>query len=184
MRRLGLGFTNPDRTGGVLDVCLCLGWGGVGGVGGELTWGMDQGLEGWCRWGVDRRCGPGSGGMGLYLCEMWVWIICVDDRSRYLCIVLSGYLSSVQSCCTLWISAFWHVFVYSRYRKSIPVYVMFSDLYLSRHQPLLWGAALAIQRVRMTGLHKNGKSGRHCWGREVSRHFHNSLYPLWQIHRL
>ena len=29
MRRLGLGFTNPVRTGGVLDVCLCLGCGGV-----------------------------------------------------------------------------------------------------------------------------------------------------------
>ena len=25
MRRLGLGFTNPVRIGGVLDVCLCLG---------------------------------------------------------------------------------------------------------------------------------------------------------------
>ena len=28
---LGLGFTNPVGTGGVLDVCLCLGCGGVGG---------------------------------------------------------------------------------------------------------------------------------------------------------
>ena len=34
MRRLGLGFTNYVRTGGVLDVCLSLGCGGVGGVGG------------------------------------------------------------------------------------------------------------------------------------------------------
>ena len=25
MRGLGLGFTNPVRTGGLLDVCLCLG---------------------------------------------------------------------------------------------------------------------------------------------------------------
>ena len=31
MRRLGLGFTNPVGTGGVLDVCLCFGCGGVGG---------------------------------------------------------------------------------------------------------------------------------------------------------
>ena len=31
---LCLGFTNPVRTGGVLDVCLCLGCGGVGGVDG------------------------------------------------------------------------------------------------------------------------------------------------------
>ena len=35
IRGLGLGFTNPVRTGGVLDVCLCLDCGGVGGVGGE-----------------------------------------------------------------------------------------------------------------------------------------------------
>ena len=31
MRELGLGFTNPVGTGGVLDVCLCFGCGGVGG---------------------------------------------------------------------------------------------------------------------------------------------------------
>ena len=43
MRGLGLGFTNPVGTGGVLDVCLCFGCGGVGGVGD-----LDQGLEGWC----------------------------------------------------------------------------------------------------------------------------------------
>ena len=37
MRGLGLGFTNPEGTGGVLDVCF-----GCGGVGG-----LDQGLEGY-----------------------------------------------------------------------------------------------------------------------------------------
>ena len=47
MRGLGLGFTNPIRTGGMLDVCLCLSCGGVGGVGGELVGGLDHGLEGW-----------------------------------------------------------------------------------------------------------------------------------------
>ena len=40
MRGLSLGFTNPVGTGGVLDVRLCFGCGGVGG--------LDQGLEGWC----------------------------------------------------------------------------------------------------------------------------------------
>ena len=35
MRGLCLGLTNPVGTGGVLDVCLCLGCGGVSGVGGE-----------------------------------------------------------------------------------------------------------------------------------------------------
>ena len=37
MRGLGLG------TGGVLDVCLCF---GCGGVGGEWVGGLDQGMEG------------------------------------------------------------------------------------------------------------------------------------------
>ena len=66
MRGLGLGFTNPSETGGVLDVF---------------------GLR-WC----------------------YVWILCVSGRSRYLYIVLGGYLCisdahSVQSCCTVSISA-------------------------------------------------------------------------------
>ena len=72
---LGLGFTNPLGTGGVLDMCLCFGCGGVGGVGGEWAWTM-----------------VGSGGVVLCLYEVLFWIICVDGRSRYLCIVLGGYL--------------------------------------------------------------------------------------------
>ena len=56
---------------GVLDVCLCFGCGGVGDVDGEWVGGLDQGLDGW-------------GGVVLCLCEVWVWIICVDGRSRYL----------------------------------------------------------------------------------------------------
>ena len=39
--------------------------------------GFDQGLE---------------GGVVLCMCELWVWILCVDGRSRYLCNVLGGYL--------------------------------------------------------------------------------------------
>ena len=44
---LGLGFTNPVGTEGMLDVCLCLGCGGVSGVSGR----------------VGRGIGPGSGGV-------------------------------------------------------------------------------------------------------------------------
>ena len=44
MRGLGLGFTNPVGTEGVLDVCLCL---GCSGGGGEVGRGLDQGLEAW-----------------------------------------------------------------------------------------------------------------------------------------
>ena len=43
MGGLGLGFTNPEGTGGVSDVCL-----GCGGVGREWVGGLHQGLEGWC----------------------------------------------------------------------------------------------------------------------------------------
>ena len=46
MRELGLGFTNPVGTERVLDVWLCFGCGGVGGVGREWLGGLDQGLEG------------------------------------------------------------------------------------------------------------------------------------------
>ena len=64
MRGLGLGFTNHVGTGGMLNVCLCFGYGGVGGVGGEWVRGLDQDLERWggvmsvvsldslCRWQV------------------------------------------------------------------------------------------------------------------------------------
>ena len=44
MRELGLGFTNTVGTGGVLDMCLCF---GCGGVGGEWVRGLDQGRERW-----------------------------------------------------------------------------------------------------------------------------------------
>ena len=43
--------------------------------------------------GVGRGLRPGSGEVGwCYVCEVRVWILCVDGRSRYLCIVLGGYL--------------------------------------------------------------------------------------------
>ena len=44
MRGLGLDFTNPVGTEGVLNVCLCF---GCGGVDGEWVGGLDRGLEGW-----------------------------------------------------------------------------------------------------------------------------------------
>ena len=35
-----------------------------------------------CRWGVGRGLGQGSGAVGW----CYVWILCVDGRSRYLCL--------------------------------------------------------------------------------------------------
>ena len=47
MRGLGLGFTNPVGTGGMLDVCLCFGCGDVGGIVGRGL-GPGSGWVGWC----------------------------------------------------------------------------------------------------------------------------------------
>ena len=44
---MGLSFPNLVGTGGVLDVCLCLGYGGVGGVAVEWVGGLDHGMKGW-----------------------------------------------------------------------------------------------------------------------------------------
>ena len=52
--RIGLGFTNPVGTGGVLDMCLCC---GCGGVGGEWVGGLDKGRDRWCY--VCVRCESG-----------------------------------------------------------------------------------------------------------------------------
>ena len=51
MRGLGLGFTNPVGTGGVLHVCVF--W---------MRW------CGWCRWGVGMGLGPGSEVGWCYVC--------------------------------------------------------------------------------------------------------------------
>ena len=96
-------------------VCVWLG-GGVGGIGGEWVTGLGLGFTNsvgyvfwlwWCEWCWGRVGGRlGSGMVGCcYVC-----ILCVDGRSRYLYIVLGGFLRilgahSVQSWCTLSISA-------------------------------------------------------------------------------
>ena len=72
--------------GGVSNMCMCLARGGVGG--------LDQGLGGW------------GGVKSVFVVSL---DSCVDGRSSYLYIVLSGYLRilgtpSVLSCCTLSIS--------------------------------------------------------------------------------
>ena len=57
-RREWIGFglyqSYQNRGGGVLDVYLCL---GCGGVGGEWVGGLDHGLERWCY--VCVSCGSG-----------------------------------------------------------------------------------------------------------------------------
>ena len=46
-----MGFTNIVGTGGVLELCLCLGCGNVGGVGGVGAWTRSW-EGGWCYFGV------------------------------------------------------------------------------------------------------------------------------------
>ena len=103
-------------------------------------------------------------------------------RSRYLYIVICGYLRilgapSVQSCCTLWISASYSVFVYGSYRKSRLVCGWLSDLDLSRHHPILCGAVPAIQRGPHVRFAQNGKSGPHCGGQEDLTQFAKQCLP-------
>ena len=56
MSGLALDFTNPVGTRGLLDVCMCL---GCGCVGGEWVGGLEQGLD---------------GGVVLYLCEFGFFV--------------------------------------------------------------------------------------------------------------
>ena len=91
LRGLRLDFTDPVVTG-ECETCVNLSYGGVGG-------------SGWLA--CTMVC---DGGVVLCLCVLSVWIHCVYGRSRYLYIVLVGSLRilvarSVQSCCTLSISA-------------------------------------------------------------------------------
>ena len=69
----------------------------------------------WCRWGVGRCLDNGLEGWCYVCVSCESGFFCVDDKSRYLHIVLGGYLRflvspSVQSCCTISISASYHVF--------------------------------------------------------------------------
>ena len=70
MKGLGIGFTNPVATGGMLGLCLCLGCGGVGG-----------------KW-VEACTRVWRGGVVLCMCKLSVRIICVYGRSRCLYIVI------------------------------------------------------------------------------------------------
>ena len=119
----------------------------------------------------------------LCLCELPFRIICVDSRSRYLYIVLGGYLRnlgahSVQSSCTLWIYASYSVFVYGIYSKSRIVCVFVGPGVVSTSPTFM----------RSSASHPAGPDGRLTQKREnrapIARggrfrhNFHSSLYPL------
>ena len=90
---IGISFSNPVGTWRVWDVCLCLGCGGVGG--GWRVSGLVHGIGEWC-------CAMSVCVVSLeYLCR-WHVQISVYCAHGYLHILGAP---SVQSCCTLCISA-------------------------------------------------------------------------------
>ena len=77
----------------------------------------------------------------LCLCEVRVWIICVNGKSRYLCIVLDTCASEVHPVFNPvapygYLLPNMYLFI-AAIKKSRLVCVMLSDLDLSRHHPLL-----------------------------------------------
>ena len=131
--------------------------------GAEWVGGMGQCLGGW--------------GVVICVCVLRVWIICVDGKSRYLYIVLGGFLRilcapSVQSCCTLSISTcmcLWQISQIQTCLRAVvgPGLVSTSPAFMrsiARH-PAGPHGRLAQKR----------KSGPHCWGREGSTQFAQRL---------
>ena len=88
MRGLGLGFANHVGTGGVLDVCMCLGYSGVCR---EWLGGLDQCLEMWCYVYVSLN----------YLCisQVQVSVYCAKMIPAHLrCIQCSFLLHLIDIC--------------------------------------------------------------------------------------
>ena len=67
-----LGFTNPVGTGGVWDMCLCLGCGGVVVLGGVVEWpGPGFGRVGW-----SYVCVCCESGLCVYMTGPGICIVC------------------------------------------------------------------------------------------------------------
>ena len=116
-KRIEFGFYQSYRNKGSVGHVFGFRWVG----------GLDQGLEGWD--GVMSVCVVSLDSLCRYKVQVSVycaWLIHAHLRCTQ-CSIL----------CTIWISASYRVFVYSRYRKSRCVCVGLSDLDLSRHHPLL-----------------------------------------------
>ena len=137
MRGLGLGFTNPLGPGEVLNVCLCLCYSRVGG---EWVGDLDQDLD-----GVNLDF------MSIWQVQVQVSVYCSWRIPAHLRCTRFSIRLHIMDICSLPCICLKQI--------SRLVCVWLSDLHWSRHHPLLCGAAPSIQRVRMTGLPKNCKSG-------------------------
>ena len=103
MRGFGLGFTNPVGTGGVLDVCLCLGCSGACRLDGEWVGGLDQGLEGWCY--VCVRC---ESGFSVYW-QVQVSVYCAWRISAHLRYTQCSILFHLMDICFLRCICLWQI---------------------------------------------------------------------------
>ena len=103
IRELGLSFTNPVGTGGVLDMFLYFGCGGVGGVGGEWVGGLDQGRERWGR--VMSVCGVSLDSLCRWQVQVSVycaWRIPAHLRCTQCSILLHLKDICILTCICLW----------------------------------------------------------------------------------
>ena len=98
---------------------------------------------------LDSLCNLRGFQVSLYC----AWRIPVHLRCTQCSILLH-----LMDICLLLCICLWHI------SQIQTCFVWLSDLDLSRHHPLLRGAAPFIQRVRMAGLLKNSKSGPNFWG--------------------
>ena len=100
-----------------------------------------------------------------YLCRWQVRVSVYCGYRHILC------APSVQSCCTLSISASYRVFVCVRYHKSSLISVCFiCRTWISLDITLFYEKCHPSSGCAWP-VCKKGKSGSHCWGREVSTQF-------------
>ena len=111
------------------------------------------------------------GGVVLCLCELWVRIICVDGRSRYLYIAhlrctQCSFMLHLIDICFLPCICLWHV---SQIQTCLCVVV--GHGFVSTSPVFMTSSSNHSRRIAWPACPKKGKSGPHYWGREVSTQF-------------
>ena len=166
MRELGLGFTNPVGTGGVLDMCMHFGFGGVGGVGGEWVGGLDQGRERWrgvmSVWGVSLD--------SLCRWQVQVSVYCAWRIPAHLRCSQCSILLHLMDICFLTCICLWQISQIQTFLFKVvgPGLVLTSPAFVSnsaRH-PAGPHAQKTVNRAPTAG------------GGEVRHNLHSSLSPL------
>ena len=129
----------------------------------------------------------------LCLCELRVRILCVDGRSRYLYIVLGGYLLiywctqcsillHLIDICFLPCIFLWQI---SHIQTGLcvvlgPVFVSTSPAFMCSSASCPAGPHIRLAQKRYIEPPLLGGGG----GERFPHNFHSSLWPPWQLHRL